>query len=47
VLRLTFDHPPYKAEIKLNKPGVNGPYALDKEAYLLRYLQQNTHFPCP
>lgn len=47
VLRLTFDHPPYKAVIKLNTPGVDGPYSLDKEAAILRYLRKNTHFPCP
>ena len=47
VLRLTFDQPPYKAVIKLNTPGISGPYALDKEAAILRYLRENTHFPCP
>ena len=47
VLRLTFDQPPYKAVIKLNTPGLSGPYALDKEAAILRYLRENTQFPCP
>lgn len=47
VLRLSFDQPPYKAVIKLNAPGTSGPYALDKEAAILRYLRENTHFPCP
>ena len=47
VLRLAFDQPPYKAVLKLNTPGVGGPYALDKEAATLRYLRKNTHFPCP
>lgn len=47
VLRLAFDQPPYKAVLKLNTPGVSGPYALDKEAATLRYLRENTHFPCP
>ena len=47
VLRLAFDQPPYKAVIKLNTPGASGPYALDKEAAILRYLRDQTHFPCP
>lgn len=47
VLCLAFDQPPYKAVIKLNTPGISGPYALDKEAAILRYLRENTHFPCP
>jgi fructosamine-3-kinase len=47
VLRLAFDEPPYQAVIKLNMPGADGPYALDKEAALLRYLHQETRFPCP
>jgi fructosamine-3-kinase len=47
VLRLTFDQPPYKAVIKLNTPGTSGPYALDKEAAILRYLREHTQFPCP
>ena len=47
VLRLAFDQPPYTAVIKLNTPGASGPYALDKEAAILRYLRDNTHFPCP
>ncbi len=46
VMRLAFDQPPYKAVIKLNTPG-EGPYALDKEAGMLRYLRNNTSFPCP
>ncbi|MBN1581302.1 MAG: fructosamine kinase family protein [Anaerolineae bacterium] len=47
VLRLAFDQPPYRAVIKLNTPGASGPYALDKEAAILRYLRNHTHFPCP
>lgn len=47
VLRLAFDQSPYQAVIKLNAPGVSGPYALDKEAAILRYLRENTQFPCP
>jgi len=47
VLRLAFDQPPYQAVIKLNRPGDSGPYALDKEAAILRYLRKHTHFPCP
>jgi fructosamine-3-kinase len=47
VLRLAFDQPPYKAVIKLNTPGASGPYALDKEAAILRYLRNHTQFPCP
>ena len=47
VLRLAFDQPPYKAVIKLNSPDAGGPHALDKEAATLRYLHENTRFPCP
>ena len=47
VLRLAFDQPPYQAVIKLNTPGASGPYALDKEAAILRALRDQTHFPCP
>ena len=46
VLHLAFDQPPYQAVIKLNTPA-GGPYALHKEAAILRYLRKNTQFPCP
>ncbi len=46
VLRLSFDQPPYTAVIKLNTP-CDGPYTLDKEAAILRYLRKNTRLPCP
>jgi len=47
VLRLDFDKPPFRAVIKLNQPGDDGPYALDREVGTLRYLHTETQFPCP
>ena len=43
VLRLDFNHEPFSAVIKLNRPG----YSFQEEANALNYLHTHTRFPCP